>query len=90
MTPAFIVEDIGKSTQTKIYKEDLLSSQQSFYKREKEDIRDLLREYYSESSDKDKVKTKLQQYTERYHKRNNQMYSDNSLFDKGLVNLILQ
>lgn len=90
MTPDYMYEDIGKSTQFLRNKDELLSSQQSFYKREKEDIRDLLREYYSETSNKSKVKTKLQQYIERYHKKNNPMYSDSSLFDKGLVNLMVQ
>lgn len=90
MTPNYMYEDIGKSTQFFRNKDELLSSQKSFYKREKEDVRDLLREYYSETSNKSKVKTKLQQYTERYHKKNNPMYSDSSLFDKGLVNLMVQ
>ncbi len=90
MTPNYMYEDIGKSTQFLRNKDELLSSQKSFYKREKEDVRDLLREYYSETSNKSKVKTKLQQYTERYHKKNNPMYSDSSLFDKGLVNLMVQ
>ena len=80
MTPNYMYEDIGKSTQFLRNKDELLSSQRSFYKREKEDIRDLLREYYSETSNKSKVKTKLQQYIERYHKKNNPMYSDSSLF----------
>ena len=39
---------------------------------------------------KGRAKTKLQQYTERYHKKNNPMYSDSSLFDKGFVNLMVQ
>ena len=90
MTPNYMYEDIGKSTQFLRNKDELLSSQRSFYKREKEDIRDLLREYYSETSNKSKVKTKLQQYIERYHKKNNPMYSDSSLFDKGFVNLMVQ
>ena len=90
MTPNYMYEDIGKSTQFLRNKDELLSSQKSFYKREKEDVRDLLREYYSETSNKSKVKTKLQQYTERYHKKNNPMYSDSSLFDKELVNLMVQ
>lgn len=90
MTPNYMYEDIGKSTQFLRNKDELLSSQKSFYKREKEDVRDLLREYYSETSNKSKVKTKLQQYTERYHKKNNPMYSDSSLFDKGFVNLMVQ
>ena len=90
MTPNYMYEDIGKSTQFLRNKDELLSSQRSFYKREKEDIRDLLREYYSETANKGRAKTKLQQYTERYHKKNNPMYSDSSLFDKGLVNLIVQ
>lgn len=90
MTPNYMYEDIGKSTQFLRNKDELLSSQKSFYKREKEDVRDLLREYYSETSNKSKVKTKLQQYTERYHKKNNPMYSDSGLFDKGLVNLMVQ
>ena len=76
MTPNYMYEDIGKSTQFLRNKDELISSQRSFYKREKEDIRDLLREYYSETSNKSKVKTKLQQYIERYHKKNNPMYSD--------------
>lgn len=74
MTPAYLYEDIGKSTQFIRNKEELLSSQQSFYRREKEDVRELLREYYSETSDKEKVKAKLQQYTERYHKKNLVLY----------------
>lgn len=90
MTPDYIYEDIGKDTQHYRYKDELLSSQRSFYQREKEDIRDLLREYYSEASNKAKVKTKLQQYTERYHKKNNAMYSDHSLFDRGLACLMVQ
>ena len=90
MTPNYMYEDIGKSTQFLRNKDELISSQRSFYKREKEDIRDLLREYYSETSNKSKVKTKLQQYIERYHKKNNPMYSDSSLFDKGFVNLMVQ
>lgn len=90
MTPNYMYEDIGKNTQFLRNKDELLSSQKSFYKREKEDVRDLLREYYSETSNKSKVKTKLQQYTERYHKKNNPMYSDSGLFDKGLVNLMVQ
>ncbi len=90
MTPNYVYEDIGKSTQFLRNKGELLSSQRNFYEREKEDVRDLLREYYSETSNKARVKTKLQQYTERYHKKNNSMYSDNSLFDKGLVCLMVQ
>lgn len=90
MTPNYMYEDIGKSTQFLRNKDELLSSQRSFYKREKEDIRDLLREYYSETANKGRAKTKLQQYTERYHKKNNPMYSDSSLFDKGFVNLMVQ
>ncbi|MDE7323942.1 MAG: hypothetical protein K2N73_14740 [Lachnospiraceae bacterium] len=89
MTPNYMYEDIGKSTQFLRNKDELLSSQKSFYKREKEDVRDLLREYYSETSNKNRVKTKLQQYIERYQK-NNSMYSDSSLFDKGLVYLMVQ
>ncbi|MDE7430483.1 MAG: hypothetical protein K2N34_00965 [Lachnospiraceae bacterium] len=90
MTPNYMYEDIGKNTQFLRNKGELLSSQRNFYEREKEDVRDLLREYYSETSNKARVKTKLQQYTERYHKKNNSMYSDNSLFDKGLVCLMVQ
>ena len=90
MTPNYMYEDIGKSTQFLRNKDELISSQRSFYKREKEDIRDLLREYYSETANKGRAKTKLQQYTERYHKKNNSMYSDSSLFDKGFVNLMVQ
>ena len=89
MTPNYMYEDIGKSTQIR-NKDELISSQQRFYNREKEDIRDLLREYYSESANKGRAKTKLQQYTERYHKKNNPMYSDSSLFDKGFVYLMVQ
>ncbi len=89
MTPNYMYEDIGKSTQFLRNKDELISSQKSFYKREKEDVRDLLREYYSETSNKNRVKTKLQQYIERYQK-NNSMYSDSSLFDKGLVYLMVQ
>lgn len=89
MTPEYMYEDIGKSTQFLRNKDELLSCQKSFYKREKEDVRDLLREYYSETSNKNRVKTKLQQYIERYQK-NNSMYSDSSLFDKGLVYLMVQ
>ena len=84
------VEDIGKSTQHLTHKEELLASQQTFYEREKEEVRELLRAYYSDTSDKAKVTAKLQQYTERYHKKNNPMYSDSSLFDKGFVNLMVQ
>ena len=65
MTPNYMYEDIGKSTQFLRNKDELISSQRSFYKREKEDIRDLLREYYSETANKGRAKTKLQQYTER-------------------------
>ena len=90
MTPNYMYEDIGKSTQFLRNKDELISSQRSFYKREKEDIRDLLREYYSETSNKGRAKTKLQQYTERYHKKNNPMYSDSGLFDNGFVNLMVQ
>lgn len=90
MTPLYMTENIGKSSQYYRYKDELLSSQRSFYTRAKEDVRDLLREYYSETSDKARVKAKLQQYTERYHKKNNAMYSDNSLFDKGLVCLMVR
>lgn len=90
MTPNYMYEDIGKSTQFLRNKDELISSQQRFYNREKEDIRDLLREYYSETANKGRAKTKLQQYTERYHKKNNPMYSDSSLFDKGFVNLMVQ
>ena len=90
MTPNYMYEDIGKSTQFLRNKDELISSQRSFYKREKEDIRDLLREYYSETANKGRAKTKLQQYTERYHKKNNPMYSDSSLFDNGFVNLMVQ
>lgn len=89
MTPDDMYEDIGKSTQFFRNKEDLLSSQRSFYKREKEDVRDLLREYYSETSNKDRARTKLHQYIERYQKKNNSMYADSSLFDKGLVYLMV-
>ena len=88
MTPAYMYEDIGKNTQSLINKDELLSSQCVFYSREKEDIKDLLREYYSETSNKDMVKAKLQQYTERYHK-NNSMYSNSRLFDKGFVCLMV-
>lgn len=90
MTPSYLVENIGESSQSYQYKDELLSSQRSFYSRAKEDVRDLLREYYSDKSNKDRVKTKLQQYTERYHKKNNPIYSDSSLFDKGLVYLMVQ
>lgn len=89
MTPEYMVEDIGKSTQYNRPKEELLSSQRSFYSREKEEIKAFLREYYSEASDKAKVKTKLQQYTERYHKKDNPMYADNRLFEKGFVSMML-
>ena len=41
MTPNYMYEDIGKSTQFLRNKDELISSQRSFYKREKEYIRDL-------------------------------------------------
>lgn len=50
----------------------------------------MLREYYSDKSNKDRVKTKLQQYIERYQKKNLSMYSDSGLFDKGLVYLMVE
>lgn len=90
MTPAYMVEHIGESGQSYKYKDELLSSQRSFYSRAKEDVRDLLREYYSDKSNKDRVKTKLQQYIERYQKKNLSMYSDSGLFDKGLVYLMVE
>jgi hypothetical protein len=90
MTPAYIVEDIGKSTQHLTHKEELLASQQTFYEREKEEVRELLRAYYSDTSDKAKVTAKLQQYTERYYNNYHSMYSDSSLFDKGLASLMVQ
>lgn len=90
MTPSYMVEPIGESGQSYKYKDELLSSQRSFYSRAKEDVRDLLREYYSDKSNKDRVKTKLQQYIERYQKKNLSMYSDSGLFDKGLVYLMVE
>ena len=90
MTPAYIVEDIGKSTQHLTHKEELLASQQTFYEREKEEVRELLRAYYSDTSDKAKVTAKLQQYTERYYNNYHSMYLDSSLFDKGLASLMVQ
>ncbi len=89
MTPAYIVEDIGKSTQHLTHKEELLASQQTFYEREKEEVRELLRAYYSDTSDKAKVTAKLQQYTERYYNNYHSMYLDSSLFDKGLASLMV-